>query len=82
MIVNTLITDRKVVRAVLGISYLASEQARALGINAGVLVLDLPEGSPATNAGLKGTQLILEIIVFPGDGCTALDVLWGTSHPV
>ena len=53
---DTLITDGQVVRAVLGISYLESKQARALGIGAGVLVLDVPEGSPAANAGLKGTR--------------------------
>jgi S1-C subfamily serine protease len=40
----------------LGISYLESKQARALGINAGVLVLDVPENSPAALAGLKGTR--------------------------
>ena len=55
-VVDTLITDGKVVRAVLGISYLESKQARALGINSGVLVLDVPEGSPAAQAGLKGTR--------------------------
>lgn len=56
LIVNTLITDGQVVRAVLGISYLDSKQARALGINAGVLVLDVPANSPAAAAGLKGTR--------------------------
>ena len=55
-VVETLITDGKVVRAVLGISYLDSKQARALGINAGVLVLEVPENSPAAQAGLKGTR--------------------------
>lgn len=45
-----------VVRPVLGISYLESKQARALGIQNGVLVLDVPEGSPAYQAGLRGTR--------------------------
>jgi C-terminal processing protease CtpA/Prc len=45
-----------VVRPVLGISYLESKQARALGIQNGVLVLDVPEGSPAYGAGLRGTR--------------------------
>jgi S1-C subfamily serine protease len=55
-IVNTLIRDGKVVRPILGISYLESKQARALGIGRGVLVLDVPPGSPAALAGLKGTR--------------------------
>ena len=40
----------------LGISYLESRQARALGIGSGVLVLEVPPGSPAAKAGLKGTR--------------------------
>ena len=39
-IVDTLIRDGRVVRPILGISYLESKQARALGITKGVLVLD------------------------------------------
>lgn len=67
MIVDTLITDGKVVRAVLGISYLESKQARALGIGAGVLVLDVPEGSPAAQAGLKGTRRTESGLIEVGD---------------
>mmetsp|Transcript_21953 Transcript_21953/g.41588 ORF Transcript_21953/g.41588 Transcript_21953/m.41588 type:complete len:486 (+) Transcript_21953:95-1552(+) len=67
MIVDTLITDGKVVRAVLGISYLDSKQARALGINAGVLVLDVPENSPAAAAGLKGTRRTESGLIEIGD---------------
>ncbi len=33
-----------------------SSQARALGIERGVLVLDVPSGSPAEMAGLRGTS--------------------------
>jgi S1-C subfamily serine protease len=55
-IVNTLIRDGQVVRAILGISLLGSKQARTLGINTGVLVLDVPPDSPAAKAGLKGTR--------------------------
>lgn len=51
-----LIFTNKVVRPVLGISYLGSKQAKALGIQNGVLVLDVPEGSPAYKAGLRGTR--------------------------
>ena len=66
-VVDTLITDGKVVRAVLGISYLESKQARALGINAGVLVLDVPDGSPAAAAGLRGTRRTESGLIEIGD---------------
>ena len=55
-IVETLIADGKVVRPVLGISYLESKQAKALGIQSGVLVLEVPPDSAASRAGLKGTR--------------------------
>jgi S1-C subfamily serine protease len=55
-IVETLIRDGRVVRPVLGISYLGSKQARTLGITKGVLVLEVPPDSPAFVAGLKGTR--------------------------
>ena len=55
-IVNTLIKDGKIVRPVLGIAFLESKQARALGIGRGVLVLEVPPGSLAAKAGLKGTR--------------------------
>ena len=66
-IVNTLIRDGKVVRPILGISYLESKQARALGISRGVLVLDVPPGSPAEKAGLKGTRRTETGLVEIGD---------------
>lgn len=66
-IVNTLIRDGKVVRPILGISYLESKQARALGIGRGVLVLEVPEGSPAEKAGLKGTRRTETGLVEIGD---------------
>lgn len=66
-IVNTLIRDGKVVRPILGISYLESKQARALGIGRGVLVLDVPQGSPAEKAGLKGTRRTETGLVEIGD---------------
>ena len=55
-IVNTLIKDGKIIRPILGIGYLESKQARALGISRGVLVLDVPPDSPAARAGMKGTR--------------------------
>eukprot|EP00607_Mallomonas_marina_P008326 CAMPEP_0182418326 /NCGR_PEP_ID=MMETSP1167-20130531/2789_1 /TAXON_ID=2988 /ORGANISM="Mallomonas Sp, Strain CCMP3275" /LENGTH=333 /DNA_ID=CAMNT_0024592485 /DNA_START=487 /DNA_END=1488 /DNA_ORIENTATION=+ len=54
-VVDTLIRDGQVVRPAIGISYLESSQARVLGIDKGVLVLDVPSGSPGSRAGLKGT---------------------------
>mmetsp|Transcript_36617 Transcript_36617/g.56263 ORF Transcript_36617/g.56263 Transcript_36617/m.56263 type:complete len:163 (-) Transcript_36617:853-1341(-) len=66
-IVDTLIRDGKVVRPVLGISYLESQQARPLGIRKGVMVLDVPTTSPAYKAGLKGTRRTEEGLVELGD---------------
>ena len=77
-IVNTLIRDGKVIRPILGISYLESKQARALGITRGVLVLDVPPDSPAARAGLKGTRRTETGLVEIGDiiikvGTTLID---------
>ena len=61
-------------RPILGIGFLESKQAKALGISRGVLVLEVPPGSPAALAGLKGTTRtetglieIGDIIVQVGD---------------
>ncbi|GAB5033989.1 serine-type peptidase [Nannochloropsis oceanica] len=54
-IVETIIRDGKVVRPLIGITYLDSSQARALGIDKGVLVLDVPKQSPGAIAGMRGT---------------------------
>lgn len=56
VIVETLIRDGRVIRPVLGISYLGTKQARTLGITSGVLVLDVPPNTPPAKAGLKGTR--------------------------
>lgn len=56
LVVEILIRDGKVIRPALGISYLQSKQAKALGINRGILVLDVPINSPAYKAGMKGTR--------------------------
>eukprot|EP00980_Cylindrotheca_fusiformis_P021170 scaffold8136_cov127-Cylindrotheca_fusiformis.AAC.10 len=78
IIVNTLIQSGKVVRPILGISYLESKQARTLGIGRGVLVLDVPAGSPAAKAGLKGTRRTETGLIEIGDiivkvGSTVID---------
>ena len=62
-----MIRDGKVVRSILGIGFLESKQARALGIGRGVLVLDVPVGSPAAKAGLKGTKRTETGLVEIGD---------------
>eukprot|EP01041_Mallomonas_annulata_P001393 gene1393-2681_t len=54
-VVDTLIREGKVVRPAIGISYLEGSQARVLGIDKGVLVLDVPPGTPGSKAGMKGT---------------------------
>eukprot|EP00968_Pinguiococcus_pyrenoidosus_P002370 scaffold131_cov381-Pinguiococcus_pyrenoidosus.AAC.4 len=55
-IVDTIIKYGRVIRPIIGITYLESSQARALGIDSGVLVLDVPQGSPAASAGMRGTS--------------------------
>lgn len=72
-IVDTLIRDGKIVRAIIGISYLESKQARALGINKGVLVLDVPASSPAYKAGMRGTRRTETGLVEIGDIITKIE---------
>ena len=66
-IVQTLIRDGRIVRPILGISFLESKQARSLGINRGVLVLDVPISSPAYEAGMKGTRRTPDGLIEIGD---------------
>eukprot|EP00871_Galdieria_phlegrea_P001624 jgi/Galph1/2462/GphlegSOOS_G1116.1 len=54
-IVASLINYGKVVRPVMGISYLDGTQSSILGIERGVLILQVQRGSPAEKAGLRGT---------------------------
>lgn len=72
-IVNELIVSGKVVRGVIGISYLESSQARSLGIDTGVLVLDVPAGSPADKAGMRGTSRSAFGGIELGDVIVAID---------
>ena len=53
--VDTIIKYGKVARPAIGISYVSAAQARAMGVQRGVLILDVPKGSPAERAGLKGS---------------------------
>eukprot|EP00560_Eucampia_antarctica_P000868 CAMPEP_0197834290 /NCGR_PEP_ID=MMETSP1437-20131217/21913_1 /TAXON_ID=49252 ORGANISM="Eucampia antarctica, Strain CCMP1452" /NCGR_SAMPLE_ID=MMETSP1437 /ASSEMBLY_ACC=CAM_ASM_001096 /LENGTH=521 /DNA_ID=CAMNT_0043438861 /DNA_START=94 /DNA_END=1659 /DNA_ORIENTATION=+ len=66
-IVETLIRDGKIVRPVMGISYMQSSQAKALGISKGVLVLAVPPNSPAAKAGMKGTRRTESGLIEIGD---------------
>jgi len=72
-IVETLIRDGRVVRPVLGISYLESKQARALGVTKGVLILDVPSGSPAAKAGMRGTRRQESGLIEIGDVIIQID---------
>lgn len=71
--VNSIVKDGKVVRPVLGISYLDSSQAKALGIRDGILVLGVPENSPAQLAGIKATTRGLRGNVELGDIIVGID---------
>ena len=55
-VVRALLDDGRVRRPVLGITFLGGQQARALGIEAGVLVLAAPADGPASLAGVRGTS--------------------------
>jgi S1-C subfamily serine protease len=72
-IVETLIRDGRVVRPVIGISYLEKQQAKALGISKGVLILDVPSGSPAYRAGLRGTRRMENGLIELGDIIKQID---------
>jgi S1-C subfamily serine protease len=53
--VETLIKDGRVERPIIGISYLETSIAQSLGVQKGILVLGVPENSPAAVAGIKAT---------------------------
>jgi len=72
-IVETLIRDGRVVRPVIGISYLESKQAKALGITKGILILDVPASSPAYRAGLRGTRRTESGLIELGDIIRKID---------
>lgn len=50
-----MIRDGRVIRPIIGVSYLDTSQAKSFGINSGILVLNLQDGSAAAKAGIKGT---------------------------
>lgn len=72
-VVDVLIRDGKIVRPALGISYLESSQAKVLGIESGVLVLDVPKGTPGFKAGIRPTTSSRTGDVTLGDIIIAID---------
>ena len=54
--VTTLIRDGQITRPAIGISYLESARSSQLGIDKGMLVLAVPQGTNVANAGLQGLQ--------------------------
>jgi len=71
--VETIIKYGKVQRPALGISYVAAAQARAMGVTTGVLVLDVPSGSSAAKAGLRGSYRDAGGDIVLGDVITAIN---------
>jgi len=72
-VVDELVRNGRIVRPIIGISYLESAQAQALGVKSGVLVLDVPSGSRAEKAGLRGTSRTGFNSFELGDVITSLD---------
>ena len=70
---NTIIKNGKVTRPAIGISYMSGAQARALGVERGVLVLDVPPGSSAAQSGLRGSYRAGSGEVVLGDVITAVN---------
>jgi len=73
VVVDSIIKLGKVIRPAIGVSYLESAQASALGISKGVLVLDVPKDSPASAAGMRGTTRSTRGFVDLGDIILAID---------
>lgn len=71
--VNSLIRDGEISRPAIGISYLESARTRALGIDKGVLVLVVPDGSNAQKAGIRGTKRSDDGNISVGDIIVGMD---------
>lgn len=71
--VETLIREGRVIRPVIGLTYLDASQAKLLGVSRGVLVLFAPEGSPAAAAGIRGTSKGPDGSINLGDTIVAID---------
>jgi S1-C subfamily serine protease len=71
--VRTILVKGSATRAILGISVLSGPQVRALGIERGILVLKVPEGSEAAAAGLLGSARDAEGGITLGDVIVSCD---------
>lgn len=71
--VDTLIREGKISRPIIGVTYVDSSQARFLGVNRGILILNVPDGSPASKAGLRGTTRASDGNIVLGDIIVAID---------
>ena len=79
-LVEQILTYGKVVRPVLGITIAPPQLARQVG-EEGVLVLEVPAGTPADKAGFKGTYRCARMLHAFGYGGVArfLKLVQGTS---
>jgi len=71
--VDAIIKFGKVVRPAIGISYMQGAQARAAGVERGVLVMSVPRGSSAAVAGLRGSYRAENGAVVLGDVIVAVN---------
>jgi S1-C subfamily serine protease len=72
-VVSSILRDGFVTRPILGVTYLESSQARLLGIDKGILVLQSPATSPAGQAGIRGTSRTESGDLQLGDIITGVD---------
>ena len=73
-VVQMLIQNGQIVRPLLGVSILDSQQARqALGITKGILILEVKPGTPASQAGLRGLRRTDSGIIEIGDIIIAIE---------
>ena len=70
---NTILKDGFVSRPIIGVTYLESNQARLLGIDKGILVLQSPSSSPAGQAGIRGTSRAEDGSIVLGDIIIGID---------
>lgn len=70
-LVDQILKFGRVIRPVLGITIAPPQTVRQLGLD-GVLVLEAPSGSPANQAGIKGTFRQMSLPLTPLSGCVHL----------
>ena len=72
-VIASLIGNGRVSRPIIGISFLDASQAKALGIDKGVLVLSAPADGPAAAAGIRGTSRSPDGALTLGDVIVEID---------